>query len=125
MYSNWARHDPWFLLRSLLHLQHPNSPLSSTKLVHGAFFCSQFPISAAGEFARWMPAYESIGWPMGMAGSFRGWLSGRSRWLEPRDVVRGISSAHEGAEKDCVCVMVGSEDMMLDARIWDRQVTEL
>ena len=125
MYANWARHDPWFLLRSLFHLQHPTSPLSSTKLVHGAFFCSQFPMSGAQEFARWMPAYESMGWAMGMGWGIWAWLRGRDHWLEPRDILRNISSTQSEQPKDSICIMIGSEDMMLDASIWDRQAAEL
>lgn len=116
MYANWASHDPWFLVRSLFHLQHPNSPLSSTKLVHGAFFCS---------LARWMPAYESMGWPMGMGGSFWGWMKGRAHWLEPRDILRSIWSGQADGRLDGVCIMIGSEDMMLNASIWDQQAAEL
>lgn len=125
MYANWARHDPWFLVRSLFHLQHPNSPLSSIKLVHGAFFCPQFPLSAVREFARWMPAYESMGWPMGMGGSFWGWWRGCAKWLEPRDILLNVSSAREVDGKDSVCVVVGEKDMMLRGTIWDQQVAEL
>ena len=28
VYWNWFKMDPWFLVRSLVHLQHPRSPLS-------------------------------------------------------------------------------------------------
>jgi alpha-beta hydrolase superfamily lysophospholipase len=38
VYWNWIKMDPWLLGRSLVHGQHPRSPLSETRLVERAFF---------------------------------------------------------------------------------------
>ena len=79
VYWNWACQDPWFMLRSLFRFQHPSSPLSSPELVHGRFFGSQYPMSRVPEFMKWMPDYESMGWPMGQMGGFWAWLAARSK----------------------------------------------
>ncbi len=81
--------DPWFLIRNLIHLQHPKSPLSSDKLVHNAFFSQAFPQEKVREFSRQMPAYESMAWPIGMMkrftdvqstlGNIQGWGTSSSR----------------------------------------------
>jgi hypothetical protein len=60
VYWNWFKLDPWFMLRSLVHSQHPRSPLSSTPLVQTAFFGHEFERRAVVEFEKWMPEYESL-----------------------------------------------------------------
>jgi hypothetical protein len=37
VYWNWIKMDPWVWGRSLVHGQHPRSPLSETELVERAF----------------------------------------------------------------------------------------
>ncbi|KAK5102577.1 hypothetical protein LTR70_000435 [Exophiala xenobiotica] len=124
IYWNWWKHDPWFSARSMFHLQHPTSPLSTEELVHGAFFGCKFPVSRIGAFKRWMPAFESMGWPTGMVGdNFWGWVVGRpNTWLRAKDIVSSIRAAGYG--KDKVCVMVGKEDMMYRSWMWERQCRE-
>lgn len=57
--------DPWFLPRVYLRdWFHPRSPLSSTKLVHQAFFCPEFPVEEVRPFERLMSEYESYLWPV-------------------------------------------------------------
>ncbi|KAF7512352.1 hypothetical protein GJ744_001920 [Endocarpon pusillum] len=70
VYWNWFKMDPWFLIRNLIHLQHPRSPLSSDTLVHNAFFSQAFPQDKVREFSRQMSAYESMTWAIGMMKRF-------------------------------------------------------
>ena len=113
VYWNWAKADPWFMLRNFFHW-HPSSPLSTPRLVHGRFFGSQFPMSSVQEFMKWMPDYESMGWPMGQMGAFWAWLNSRPEWLDIRKIVRNITGAETAEQHDAVCVMVGSQDCLMD-----------
>ncbi|KAG9236156.1 Alpha/Beta hydrolase protein [Amylocarpus encephaloides] len=66
VYANWFKLDPWFAPRYYIRdLWHPRSPLSSTSLVHGAFFSQEFPTAKVQEFELQMPEYESMVWPLG------------------------------------------------------------
>ncbi|KAF8752755.1 hypothetical protein RHS01_07336 [Rhizoctonia solani] len=58
--------DPWFLVRALWDLYHPRTALSSTKLVHRAFFSPNYPIEKVQAFEAEMAPFESMSWPMGM-----------------------------------------------------------
>jgi hypothetical protein len=61
------RLDPWFLQRFLFRdLCHPRSQLSSTILVHRAFFSDSYPVEEVRKFESLMPEYEGIVWPLGM-----------------------------------------------------------
>lgn len=66
VYLNWFKLDPWFPLRLIKHLYHPRSPLSSTRLVHRAFFSPTYSIEKVRAFESSMPPYESLSWPSGM-----------------------------------------------------------
>ncbi|KAG6908497.1 hypothetical protein DXG01_004431 [Tephrocybe rancida] len=67
VYWNWAILDPFFALRTFFrHLGHPRSPLSSTVLVHKAFFSPEYPAKDVQAFERNMAEYESLVWPFGM-----------------------------------------------------------
>lgn len=122
IYWNWFKQDPWFPLRSWLHLQHPDSPLSTEELVHGAFFGHKYPRSQVGAFKQWFPPFESMGWPVGMMGSFSAWISGKNKWLNENDVVSNIESIAD--DKDKICVIIGKEDMMYRPWMWQRQCAE-
>lgn len=124
LYWNWFKHDPWFPLRSILHLQHPNSLLSTPNLVHGAFFGSSFPQSRVPEFMQWMAPYESMGWPMGMAGDFSAWRRDQPSWLSVHDILRNIECTDQTGSGDRICILIGGEDMMFDPTIYERQVAE-
>ncbi|CAE6471155.1 unnamed protein product [Rhizoctonia solani] len=50
----------------LWDLYHPRSPLSSTRLVHRAFFSPTYPIDKVRAFEAEMSPYESMSWPSGM-----------------------------------------------------------
>ncbi|KAK3490338.1 Alpha/Beta hydrolase protein [Neurospora hispaniola] len=71
IYLTWFRLDPLFALRLLLHLGHPNSPLSHPSLVRLIFFSNDLlPDSYLSRFMSFMSRYESLLWPLGMARSF-------------------------------------------------------
>lgn len=124
IYANWLRKDPWFPLRSMLHLEHPTSPLSTEPLVHGAFFGHRFPENQIGAFKQWMPAFESMGWPSAMVGnSFWAWARGNpNTWLIAKDIYSNLQNAGDGSDK--VCVLIGKEDMMYRPWMWERQCEE-
>ncbi|CAE7223140.1 unnamed protein product [Rhizoctonia solani] len=65
VYLNWFLLDPWFLIRALWDLYHPRTALSSTRLVHRAFFSPTYPIEKVQAFEAEMAPYESMAWPMG------------------------------------------------------------
>lgn len=124
VYWNWFKTDPWFPLRGWLHLQHPTSPLSSDRLVQQAFFGRRFPQAMVPGFRRWMPAYESMGWPLGMFGSFWAWWKGTPKWLDARDIIRNISHSTGGNQHTRICIMVGGEDMMIDTDMCRSQAAQ-
>ncbi|EUC56828.1 alpha/beta hydrolase family protein [Rhizoctonia solani AG-3 Rhs1AP] len=66
VYLNWFMLDPWFPIRVLWDLYHPRSPLSSTRLVHRAFFSPTYSIEKVRTFEAEMSPYESMTWPSGM-----------------------------------------------------------
>lgn len=114
VYWNWLKTDPWFPLRNVVHLQHPTSPLSSDRLVHQAFFGHEYPMERVADFRRWMPAYESMGWPLGMFGDFWAWWQGNPRWLDVKDVIANLTKPTDSGPLRRVCIIVGAEDMMID-----------
>lgn len=124
LYWNWYKHDPWFPLRSVVHLGHPSSPLSTPALVHGAFFGSKFNSRGVPGFMQWMPCYESMGWPIGQFGSFWQWLRGRNTWLKVEDILRHVEASRAGSDKDSICMIIGVEDMMYDEGMRKRVAKE-
>jgi pimeloyl-ACP methyl ester carboxylesterase len=114
VYWNWLKTDPWFPLRNMVHFQHPTSPLSSDRLVHQAFFGHKYPMENVPDFRRWMPAYESMGWPLGMFGDLWAWWKGRPRWLDTKDIVANLSKTTDDGRHHRVCIVLGAEDMMID-----------
>ncbi|KAH8657215.1 Alpha/Beta hydrolase protein [Tricladium varicosporioides] len=67
VYVNWFKLDPWFAPRYYIRdLWHPRSPLSSTTLVHRAFFTPELPVAEVKKFEKYIPEYESMLWPLGM-----------------------------------------------------------
>ena len=71
VYWNWFKLDPWFAPRFYFRdLWHPRSPLSSTSLVHRAFFSPEYPVAEVKKFENLMPEYESLVWPLGMMFKF-------------------------------------------------------
>lgn len=106
--------DPWFVPRYFIRdLWHPRSPLSSTSLVHKAFFSPSFPVDKVREFEKGMPEYESMLFPLGMMlpfvnirsvlGNIVGWTgSNRSRLLViagEKDKLMGVSLMQKMASR--------------------------
>ena len=103
----------------MCHFFHPNSALNTDRLVHNAFFGSEYPISKVAEFRKWMSNYECMWWPLGMAG--KGWgIKGRI-WLQTSDILTSIVDWR--GKQDKVMVMTGTEDRMMNGTE-RRMVTE-
>ncbi|RVX70518.1 hypothetical protein B0A52_05169 [Exophiala mesophila] len=110
VYWNWFRRiDPWFSLRALFHLYHPNSPLSTPRLVYNAFFGPEYPFHRVAEFMKWMSNYEAMFWPLGMAGRGRG-IQNRT-WLSPADILKSLTQWQGASQK--IMVMIGTEDKIM------------
>jgi hypothetical protein len=97
--------DPWFLIRSIFHLQHPRSALSSNTLIYNAFFGQAFPREKVGEFARQMPNYESLAWPIGMM----------KRFTDVPSILRNIQGW--GTSTSRIMVMAGTEDKLMGVKL--------
>jgi len=101
----WFKLDPWFALRFYIRdLCHPKSPLSSTTLVHRAFFCPSYPTEKVVEFERFMPDYESLMWPIGMMHSF----------IKVKNVLMNILGWTQGRQR--LLVVAGSEDKLMSVK---------
>ncbi|KAH6613446.1 Alpha/Beta hydrolase protein [Chaetomium tenue] len=70
VYLNWMNLDPWFLPRMILHLWHPNSPLSHPALTRRAFFSKEQTDAYIEAFQDKVCPYESIVWALGMTKPF-------------------------------------------------------
>jgi pimeloyl-ACP methyl ester carboxylesterase len=106
VYWNRLKTDLWLPLRSLMHFQHPTSPLSSDRLIHRAFFGHVYPTANAPDFRRWMLAYESMGWATEMVGDFWAWLQGEPRWLNAKDIVANPTELTDSHQRNRVCIVV-------------------
>jgi pimeloyl-ACP methyl ester carboxylesterase len=110
VYWNWFKTDPWFIFRSLVHLQHPRSPLSSTSLVQRAFFGHEFERQKVVEFEKWMPAYESLRWPIEML---------KSGWIDASKVVANLKGWGDGDEASKIMIMAGDEDKLMGVQLME------
>lgn len=110
VYWNWFKTDPWFLGRSLVHCQHPRSPLSETRLVERAFFGHEMSKERVVEFERWMPEYESLRWPIEMM---------KKDWIHDQGVVGSITGWDGGMGGPRIMVMAGSEDKLMGVRLME------
>jgi pimeloyl-ACP methyl ester carboxylesterase len=61
-----------------------------------------------------MPAYESMGWPLGMFGEFWAWWKGNPKWLDIKEVITNLAKPKGDGQHHQVCIIVGAEDMMID-----------
>lgn len=73
---------------------------------------------------QWMPAYESMWWPMGMMGNFMSWWRGSPKWLNVRDILSNIQGSSKYSTQDRICVMLGDQDVLMDLDMGRRQVAE-
>ncbi|ETI24870.1 hypothetical protein G647_04240 [Cladophialophora carrionii CBS 160.54] len=121
-YWNWSKMDPWMHPRSWILGLHPMSGLAHPKLVRQMFFSDRFPMDKVVDFMHWMAPYESLGWAGGQNGSFWKWLMGKNEWLEPMRILKAVTGWDRRGDR--VCVMVGSQDRMMDLNMARRQVSE-
>lgn len=118
IYLTWFRLDPLFALRLLLHLGHPNSPLSHPSLVRLIFFSNDLlPDSYLSRFMSFMSRYESLLWPLGMARSFADSekvLLRISGWGET------TKQEQEQGKEERVLVIAGERDKIMTQPIMQR-----
>lgn len=96
--ANWLQLDRWFLPRFFWHWFHPRSPLSSTALVHRAFFSSGCSVDVVKRTEKSMSEFESMSWPMLMQWQF----------VDPAKVINGISG--EGLKGGRKMLIVAADD---------------
>ena len=110
VYWNWLKLDPFCLFRMyFVHLGHPRSPLSSTRLVKQAFFCDECPDERVREFeTQEMAPYESMVWALA---TFR-------MFADPGKIVRAVgltNSSGRGSTEQLrprVLVIAGGKDVL-------------
>ncbi|KAH7370090.1 Alpha/Beta hydrolase protein [Rhexocercosporidium sp. MPI-PUGE-AT-0058] len=113
VYWNWFKMDPWFVPRYYLRdFWHPRSPLSSTSLVHQAFFSPSYPVSEVRRFATLMPEYESMLWPLSMM----------FRFVDVGRVVRSITGWGKGGMR--LLVIAGEKDRLMDVELMRQMAAE-
>ncbi|KAK3344792.1 Alpha/Beta hydrolase protein [Neurospora tetraspora] len=122
VYLNWFALDPLFTLRLLLHLWHPNSPLSHPSLVRRIFFSSnQLPDSYLSRFMSFMNRYESLLWPLGMCYSFANpekVLLQISGWGSETSIRTQTPGKRQRQER--VLVIAGEQDVIMTQPIMQR-----
>jgi len=102
---NWWKLDPWFLLRMLWHRGHPRSPLSSTRLLHGAFFSKDMPEAEVKRVENTMSEWESMSWPSGMT----------ARFVDPQRVLRTLAGSKRG-----ILVVAAEDDKLMGVELMRR-----
>ncbi|KAH9213717.1 Alpha/Beta hydrolase protein [Leptodontidium sp. 2 PMI_412] len=113
VYWNWFKMDPWFVPRYYLRdFWHPRSPLSSTSLVHQAFFSPSYPVSDVKSFETLMPEYESMLWPLQMM----------TRFVDVGRVVRSITGWGKGGIR--LLVVAGEKDRLMDVELMRQMAAE-
>jgi len=114
VYQNWMiKLDPWCMIRSVFHLQHPRSPLSSTRLVHGAFFGPDFPIERVPKFESAMSNYESMAWAIGMM---------RKGFVSVPNIIKNISGWGSGSSR--IMVIAGEEDKLMSIQLMKQMAAD-
>ncbi|KAK4152892.1 Alpha/Beta hydrolase protein [Chaetomidium leptoderma] len=105
-YQSWMKLDPWFLLRMILHLGHPNSPLSHPALTKRAFFSDQQSDTYVEAFQARSSPYESFIWALGMT-----W-----RFVNQQNVISRIASRAKGQS---ILVLNGELDKIMTLPIME------
>lgn len=114
VYLNWFKLDPWFAPRFYLRdLWHPRSPLSSTTLVHRAFFSSECQTAEVKKFERLMPEYESLIWPLQMMFKF----------VDVGRVLRNVMG-WRGLRKERVPIIAGEKDTLMGVPLMRRMAAD-
>lgn len=118
VYWNWFKLDPWFPIRVLWDLYHPRSPLSSTRLIHQAFFSPTYPADKVRTFEAEMAPYESMLWPSEMMFTF----VSRTRVLA--NLLKSATSNHANASSSKkptpLLVIAGAQDKLMSVPIMRR-----
>ncbi|KAG8683354.1 hypothetical protein FRC09_016134 [Ceratobasidium sp. 395] len=109
VYVNWVKNDPWFPLRILKDLYHMRSPLSSTRLVHRAFFSPTYSIDKVRAFETDMAPYESMSWPSGMMTPF----VSCARVLSNLFQFASTTSSPSSKKHTPLLVVSGAQDMLM------------
>jgi len=115
-YWNWFKMDPWFVPRYYIRdLWHPRSPLSSTPLVHQAFFCPLYPVSEVRKFESRMPEYESMLWPLQMM----------TRFVDVGNVVRSVVGwGKGGVQGKRMLIIAGEKDVLMGVDLMRKMAAE-
>jgi hypothetical protein len=71
-----------------------------------------------------MPAYESLYWPMEMMGHFWTWYKGSPFWLDVNKIIGNISGSSDKPGNDCIGIMLGDEDVLMDLDMGRKQFAE-
>lgn len=103
VYMNWARLDPWFTLRMIFHLWHPNSSVSHPVLTQRAFFGDKFPLASVMPFQHRMNRFESLWWPLAM--------------MRPFATAGQILDSIRPGKGDRVLVMAGDQDKLMTPEV--------
>ena len=108
VYMNWFfKVDIWSFPRIFKDLMHPRSPLSSTNLVHRAFFSSSFSREEVKRFESGMPEYESMIWPNQMVGR-----------------IADVDKVKRGTETGNVLIVSGEDDVLMTRDLMESVAVE-
>ncbi|CAG8951523.1 hypothetical protein HYFRA_00007439 [Hymenoscyphus fraxineus] len=111
VYAAWFRIDPWFPLRYFFRdFLHPRSPLSSTTLVHRAFFSPEYPVDKVRTFSQGLAEYESMLWPTGMMFSF----------ANPTHILKNILGSNKNQNQRKLLIIAGEKDALVTLPIMQR-----
>lgn len=110
VYLNWWLLDPWFVLRMIFHLGHPNSPLSHPALTHKVFFSDAVSDQYVFNFQMRINAYDSLLWPMGMMSPF----------VNAKSVVRQLFGWGNGQR---ILVLAGGGDRLMTVDVMGQLAT--
>lgn len=97
-----------------LHFFHPRSPLSSTYLVHQAFFSTEMPTERVVEVEKTMAEFESMSWPLSML----------SQFVDPKKVAAALRiGAASGPQKPGrMLIIAGEKDRLMTLPLMQRLV---
>ncbi|KAG8710296.1 hypothetical protein FRC08_017358 [Ceratobasidium sp. 394] len=117
-YVNWFKNDPWFPLRLLKNLYHVRSPLSSTHLVHRAFFSPTYSIDKVRAFEADLAPYESLAWPSGML------LSSVSCPRVLANLFASATTSSSSKKHTPLLIISGTQDMLMREPLMKRMASQ-
>ncbi|KAK4122776.1 alpha/beta-hydrolase [Parathielavia appendiculata] len=104
VYDNWRKMDPWFTIRMIFHLWHPNSPLSHPAFTRRAFFSQEQTDAYVEAFHEKISRYESFLWPLAMTKPF----------VNPQNIISQIAGWGSGQR---IMVLAGERDKLVSLDI--------